>query len=139
MGGGRGKDCIWCHFSGPSALTWNRALPLPESYQFPEEIPAAGKHDPSTPLPSTLPDSQWTTSSTWSLSRSKSWDYPLPEPLTPSSELHTLYILEMNQCRLSDNPLAPCPDRLKCCSSCTSENPIIPQPFLHPLIPLSQI
>lgn len=39
----------------PSALTWNRALPLPESYQFPEEIPAAGKHDPSTPRPSTLP------------------------------------------------------------------------------------
>lgn len=46
--------CVWCHFAGPSALTWNRALPLPESYQFLEEIPAAGKHDPSTPRPSAL-------------------------------------------------------------------------------------
>lgn len=67
-----GEDCVWCHFAGPSALTWNRALPLPESYQFPEEIPAAGKHDPSTPRPSTLPRSQRSLS--WSLSQPKSTD-----------------------------------------------------------------
>lgn len=49
-----GGGCVWCHFAGPSALTWNRALPHPESYQFLEEIPVAGKHDPSTPWPSAL-------------------------------------------------------------------------------------
>lgn len=66
---GLAKDCVRCHFAGPSALTWNRALPLPKSYQFPEEIPAAGKHDLSTPGTSTLPHCQQPVSPSWSLSR----------------------------------------------------------------------
>lgn len=72
VGGG-----VWCHFAGPSALTWNRALPLPKPYQFLEEIPAAGKHDPSTPRPSALCPSlcvSVSVSLSWSLPQCKSQD-----------------------------------------------------------------
>lgn len=49
--GWRLVGCVWCHFAGPSALTWNTALPLHWSYQVSEEIPDTGKHDPSAIRP----------------------------------------------------------------------------------------
>lgn len=137
FGGGWGHFAgIWCHFAGPSALTWNRALPLPDSYQFPEEIPAAGKHDPSTLRPST--PGSLCPGACLGLNPRISSDTSLNTHLQ-ASPLHAAPRL----CSTEDfrQPLGPCANHLRCCSSCTSEENLYPSTplSLHPLIPLSQI
>lgn len=122
FGGGWGHFAgIWCHFSGPSALTWNRALPLPKSYQFPEEIPAAGKHDPSTLRPSTL--GSLCPGACLGLNPRISSDTSLNAHLQ-ASPLHAA----LHLCLAEDfrQPLGPCANHLRCCSSCTSEETLYP-------------